>query len=196
MKNRFPNSTLLRLFVAITPDAVALENIHGTIKAWGDESWAGTIRWLPKNTIHLTLRFFGDTRPDQCESLSSSLEDIAGRLPPFVMDVGPPLFLPNPAKTRVVALSIDRCDLLETLAVTIENTARRLGFEPERRPFKAHMTVGRCRNLDLRAHTALHWCHDIRIKVTHIDLVKSTLSPQGSIYNSLGTFELKLNSPY
>jgi 2'-5' RNA ligase len=120
-----------------------------------DESTRSILmRQLPKNlpgkaappeNWHFTLRFLGSTeagrRDELIERLSStrfgSSFDLAfDRLGAF----------PNPGRARVVWIGTGAGhERLERIAARVEEICRAVGFEPEKRTFKAHLTIARMR---------------------------------------------------
>ena len=76
-------------------------------------------------------------------------------------------------------------DPLEALAATLERALRSRGFGRADRPFKAHLTIGRPRvpGSDWAGALVAMDAREIaRFRVAQLVLVKSQLSPKGSIY--------------
>ena len=86
---------------------------------------------------------------------------------------------------------------LATLAGDIESHCESLGFPPEERPFRAHLTLGRVkssRNLSALAD-AIEEASALSTEAFLVDefvLFQSELSPAGARYQALGRFPLSI----
>jgi 2'-5' RNA ligase len=177
-----------RLFLALFPDDAALAEISARMAAMKQEPWSKNVRWIPGINIHMTLRFFGETKPEAAIFLTAELGKALQDIKSFDISLSRLLFLPSAARARVVAVGSAPSAGLENLARTVEETAVRCGFEPERKPFKAHITIGRARELDVRrAETQIDFS-GIVIPVPAIHLVKSTLTQSGAMYDIVHSF--------
>jgi len=179
-----------RLFVGIVPDEAALAALARSVGMMKQEAWARDVRWLPKENIHLTLRFLGDVDKEQYVCLSAALVEHMAKIQGFEISLSQALFLPSVSKARVVAVGIKPSPELDNLAAAVEKSVVSCGFEPEKRRFKAHITVGRCRDLDLRRVNISSDFQSINVTVRTVELVKSTLSESGAVYGILDTVTL------
>lgn len=179
-----------RLFIAIVPDGPILDGIMSRVAALKREPWARGVRWLPGENIHLTLRFLGDTEEDRFLRLRESLRLLTKRCHGFEIRLSRVLFLPSAARARVIAVETEPCSGLEQLAASVETAVTACGFEPEKRRFKAHITVGRCRDMDMRTVPVIQDFKGISFSVGAFELMKSTLSEKGATYHSLDTVGL------
>ncbi len=65
----------------------------------------------------------------------------------------------------------------------LEAALRPLGWPPEDRPFRAHLTLGRVK--DERAAQGVEWSINVPaldVPVTAVHLIESQLRPDGSVY--------------
>lgn len=103
-------------------------------------------RVVPPESWHLTLRFLGDTPPEQRERLTAELA-AAPLGPPLQIVFGGLGAFPSPARARVLWLGVEQGrEPLRALAHAAEQVARRAGFAAERRPFAPHLTLSRLRS--------------------------------------------------
>lgn len=179
-----------RLFVGLLPDDEVLSALALSINGMKQETWARDVRWLPRENIHLTLRFLGDTDKEKYICLSAALVQRVGKTHEFIINLSQVLFLPSASKARVVAVGVNPCPELDSLVAAVEKSVVSCGFEPEKRRFKAHITVGRCRDLDLRRVNIGSNFHGINVPVHAVELMKSTLSDSGAVYGTLDTVAL------
>lgn len=179
-----------RLFVGIVPDDEALDALVRSMSTVKQEAWARDVRWLPKENIHLTLRFLGDVDKEQYVGLSAALVNHVGKATGFEISLSKVLFFPSASKARVVAVGVNLSPELDNLAAAVEKSVVSCGFEPEKRRFKAHITVGRCRDVDLRRANIGSNFYGINVPVRAVELMKSTLSESGAVYGILDTVAL------
>jgi 2'-5' RNA ligase len=134
----------MRLFLAIdlpprVRDAVAevQERTRRSCPGW---------RWVRPEGIHLTLRFLGEVTPaDEARQRETWRRAVAGH-PRVRFDVGGLGVFPGGGRPRVLWLGVKDASPagdLAALAEALEETARELGFEPDERPFRAHLTLAR-----------------------------------------------------
>ncbi len=101
-------------------------------------------RWVEPDSLHLTLRFLGGLEPSQLDAVRDHLHAVPGDPFRLALD-GRGSFGPR-AAPRVVWLGVaEGTDACASLAAAVEEACRAAGMEPEARPFRAHVTVGRQR---------------------------------------------------
>jgi 2'-5' RNA ligase len=93
--------------------------------------------------MHITLCFLGSRPVGELDTLASAIERCEAP-PAGELSLGAPLWLP-PGSPRSLALEIGDGDgRLERLQhVVVETFARAIAWEPDRRRFRAHVTVAR-----------------------------------------------------
>ncbi len=179
---------MMRLFIALPLDQSVEEQLGKIILLLRQKG--GAVRWVAPKNIHMTLRFLGDTE----ESLVTSLRDIidrhAGQFEIVTSQIDRVGVFPNLNRPNVIWVGLqEKADLLAELANRIEGSVRELGFEPDRKPFKPHITLGRVKDSrDLSGLTNFirsYHLEPIPLKLDRIVLFKSTLTPQGPIYERL-----------
>jgi len=140
----------------------------------------------------VTLRFLGAVEAEKIAEISRNVADEIKTIKPFSVHLGNILTFPS-HHPHIIAINIPLSAELAELVRCIERGVSRLGFEPENRPFLAHITLGRLRyprNLSL---------DDIPIKLPRQQTVKeivffrSDANEEGSIYTPLAKLALHLN---
>lgn len=99
------------------------------------------LRWVDPRLMHLTLRFLGEVPEEEVSRLRNALDGV----PPVDVQLALKQAGPNvPAsRTAVVWLAIGGDgDGLRALADRVEAVVS-IGFEPEQRPFRPHVTLAR-----------------------------------------------------
>ena len=103
-------------------------------------------RWSAVEGIHLTLRFLGDTTPQQGEAVAEVLRALAAQWSPFTLRVGGLGGFPNLRRPRVLWLGVDgEVEALARLQAAVEASAVAAGFAPEPKAFRPHLTLARVR---------------------------------------------------
>ncbi|HEY3948642.1 RNA 2',3'-cyclic phosphodiesterase [Phenylobacterium sp.] len=124
---------MIRLFAAVPmPEAIGQALAH---RQRGIEA----ARWSPPQTLHLTLRFFGDLREDVARDLDAEL--VALRARPFEIALaGVGAFGEGP-EAHVVWAGVSPSPPLAHLAKACEGAARRAGLKPDTRTWRPHVTL-------------------------------------------------------
>jgi 2'-5' RNA ligase len=146
------------------------------------------VRLLSTDGLHLTLRFLGPARLAQLEQMKTALAAEAAARPPFAACVGGRGMCPARGAPRVLWLALETTPDLAPLQAACEGAARAAGFEPERRPFRSHLTVGRFRERVARPQLPpLDLGETI---LSSLVLFRSELRPEGARHTPLATFTL------
>jgi 2'-5' RNA ligase len=129
----------MRLFVGLELPA----GVREALAAWGDAVAAPVMRRTPAANLHVTLAFLG-TRPDaDVAAVAGVLEEVAR--PVGLLEVGGPLWLPR-RRPGVLTVALRAGPELAALhADLLAGLTAAIGFEPEQRPLRPHVTVARAR---------------------------------------------------
>jgi len=151
------------------------------------------MRWTRPETVHLTLRFFGDTTVDDLEKVRASMLSVTLRARSFEVDLRGLGAFPDCRRPRVVWIGLHPAAPLQLLYQVCQEELGRHGIAAESRAFAAHLTIGRCRERDpeLSALLARH-AHRLigRLPVTQLVLYESRLRPDGARHIPLFTVPL------
>lgn len=190
--------TAIRAFIAIElPDAIRerLSLLLNRLKC----PETSAVRWVPVTNIHLTLKFLGDTSPNNLEILSKILHAEAARRQPFELEVGGIGTFPNLRRPRVIWVGVQAPHELLALQRSIEGEAIRLGYNPDGRPFSPHLTLGRV-NQNATPHEVRQISEVLlrqpseklgKVAVDQVILFRSDLRPTGAVYTPLTTARLR-----
>lgn len=188
----------MRLFVALelppeVKQAAAL--VTAQLKQSGAE-----VKWVATANLHLTLKFLGEVAAEALAGIKAALQEaLAGRGALELTLTGCGAF-PSPQRPQVVWLGLTgQVEELASLATAIEAVCVPLGFAPEGRAFKPHLTVGRLRRgrgparpsqALARVLAGLDDWQGPDFQARRVALMQSTLTPQGPIYQALAAWEL------
>lgn len=177
-----------RLFLAVTIPGDVKESIArwvASVRAPGD-GW----RWVRPTNLHLTLRFYGETGEQVHEALVESVARLAKTEQPTEIRLEGWGAFPGSSRPRVLWIGLGGdVDTLARLAGRAEEEAVRLGFEPERRPFRPHLTVARAERRGGRPRLPQDETRgELRpgaVPVDRIVLYRSHLGPGGPAYEEV-----------
>jgi 2'-5' RNA ligase len=136
-----------RLFVGLeVPPEVrgAVEAAFGAWRGAGARAASRTVRWVPPENLHITVRFLGPVRPEQVDEVAAAATAAAATVGPFPTRLDRVGAFPSPARARVLWAGLDdRGGRMAGLALALD-AAFAPAFRPEVRAFRPHLTVGRC----------------------------------------------------
>lgn len=165
-----------RLFLAVpVPDDVraAVVAAIAPLRAGGAD-----ISWAHADTLHVTMRFLGDTDEAAIPALISALR-VPGPAPELTVGGGGGF--PSTRSPRVLWVGVQG-DLAPVAAAVDAAVQAVLGMAPERRAFHAHLTVGRVRRGHAaREAAALEALGELgRFVAPALVLFQSELRPEGA----------------
>lgn len=185
----------MRSFIALEMPPEVKEFAAGLIKELKPSG--ADVKWVEPGNLHLTLKFLGEVDPSATADIITALEGaLGGRSAPGLSAAGCGAF-PNARSPKVVWLGLGgQTDLVAQMARAVETAFEPLGFAPEGRPFKPHLTLGRVRRPRRgakapstaplsRALAALAAAAGPSFTAGRVALMKSTLTGSGPIYESL-----------
>jgi RNA 2',3'-cyclic 3'-phosphodiesterase len=190
--------SMLRAFIAVEIPAEIQQRIQRETANFR-QGIDPLVRWVPVQNTHLTLKFLGDVSPNSLEFIRQMLRTEAENVPCFEMHLAGLGAFPNLKRPRVLYVGIQAPAALDVLARGIEAASRRLGYEPEERPFSAHLTLGRVRqNVNATEQQQIRRAIENTqvdllgtARVDSVHLYKSDLNPGGSVYTRLYSAALK-----
>ncbi|MGD0685719.1 MAG: RNA 2',3'-cyclic phosphodiesterase [Streptosporangiaceae bacterium] len=171
----------MRLFVAITPPAAALEELAVAVAplraAWPQLRWTDPAGW------HVTLAFLGEVDEAAAARLAPRLDRAARRHPVLSLSLSGAGAFPGPARARVLWARVGgEVSGVAAIASSVAAAARRAGAAApdERRRLRPHVTLARCgapadvRSLlaALAAYSGTPW------DAAEVQLIRSFLGPR------------------
>jgi 2'-5' RNA ligase len=185
--------TVVRAFIAIELGEDIHRHLDKVIAPMARALAGKPLRWVPVENIHLTLKFLGDVSVANLEMIYKLVGQEAAHCFPFEIGVGGIGAFPNEARPRVLWVGVKAPDELGQLQKRIENEVARFGYPPDRKPFQAHLTLGRVsRNAspaDVRdvgetlRKQNLGYLGATRVEA--VQVFRSDLQPSGAVYTPL-----------
>jgi 2'-5' RNA ligase len=133
----------LRAFFALELCEPARRAAGGIIRELRSRPGGDEVRWVRAESLHVTLRFLGRTAHSQLPALLGHVASQLAAVPPFLLGLGEIRAFPSQRRPRVVALDLEPMAPVRHLARAVEAGVVAAGFEPEPRPFRGHVTLGR-----------------------------------------------------
>lgn len=180
---------MVRMFIAC-PTPLALQQsaqevrtiLHTSTFPW---------RWMQPAQLHVTLKFFGEVATERTPDIAGAMERSVQRVSSFVLQARTLGCFPNALCPRVLWMGLDDPEQrLSQLAQRLQDECARVGFAPEERSFRPHLTLARSQQArsDTQLRTLLQTYQDHvwgEFYVMQILLVQSHLTPGGAVYSSL-----------
>lgn len=179
----------MRLFLAINFPGAVRDAIAAAARPLREA--APALRWVSADRIHLTVRFLGEQPIDRVPVIREATDLATARHGDAPLSLGGLGAFPNFRRARVVWLGVAAHPRLELLHHDVEAACVALGFEPEGRAFRPHVTLARvpehAPEEQLRAlhRLARSFPFEETVDVTSVDLMSSELSPEGPRYRLL-----------
>lgn len=176
----------IRAFIAIELPLPLREDLIDSVTHATPNVPDRAIRWVKPGNIHLTLRFLGNTQETHISAIGEKLQAGLNSWNPFTLTTDKLGCFPNPGRPRVVWVGLTGdLEQLVSLNRLVEQTVTDFGWEPEKRRFNPHLTVGRVKNSRQVAAANIPYGNvliDQTFRVDSISLIESTLMSSGAIY--------------
>jgi RNA 2',3'-cyclic 3'-phosphodiesterase len=180
---------LIRSFLAIELPETILKQI-GEVQKDLKSSYAD-VRWVSPEKIHLTLKFFGNIDESRIEPIVKSIAGATQTTSSFPLKVNGIGAFPDVKNPRVIWMGlVNEKEVLVSFQKEVETELEKIGFEPEKRPFQAHLTLGRVKSSRGREELVRRMEKYVEkefgdFRVERVILFRSDLRPTGPIYTPL-----------
>jgi 2'-5' RNA ligase len=176
----------MRTFLAVEVPESVRKPIHDFIAIEAKNELP--IKWVAFGNLHITLKFLGEIDEKKRADIVPAIEDVCRKQGCFRVRLGGLGCFPTPRNPRVLWVDLEDGDAaLCQIAAELERRLREFGFEEEKR-FHPHLTIGRVKK-PCRVDSILEKkINTDAFEVSSITLFKSTLRPDGPIYDPLDRF--------
>ena len=152
------------------------------------------IKPVDPKLVHITLKFLGDVNENRIEQIAEALDGI--NISPFDVKIKNIGVFPKPQYVKVIWLGAQ--GNFEELHDNVESALKSFKFKKDRNIYTAHATLARLKYMPKKDKEAffrvLNELESIEIGTFHLDTIKlkkSTLTPEGPIYETLHEVQLK-----
>ena len=133
-----------RLFVAVPVPPGPLADVTALVASVREGPLGQVPRWVHLETLHLTVRFLGDTSPDLVPAVADAIGAAVAGHAAFDVELAGAGSFPPAGKIRTLWLGLARgATELGALADALDPALEPLGWAPDTRPYRPHMTVAR-----------------------------------------------------
>lgn len=155
-------------------------------------------KWVAPENIHLTLCFLGNLTKAQVGAVKGAMDDTGKHFAPLQLTTSLPGAFPSAERPQTVWVGLEGDHgVMSRLHRYVEESLHVVGYRPDARPFRPHLTIARVHNdatqavrLELGAAIQRLKIPSLRIDVSGLSLMKSVLNPAGAIYSCLCRVEL------
>jgi 2'-5' RNA ligase len=189
----------VRLFIACeVPDDVK-ESIGGIIETLRGRSGTA-VRWIRAEGVHVTLKFLGEVPLKKMPAIKLAIQEAVVGHQPFELEFSNIGTFGGREGLRIMWVGIAGDVLrLEALVRAVNAALAVVGFEPERRPFRPHLTLGRVKDeiptrqrAEIEVAVGKMAVPGISWRTAQVSLMRSNLTPGGASYEVLATFPLRI----
>ncbi len=175
---------IIRTFIAIELPQPVRQALGEVSRELAAQVPKGSVRWVQPDRMHLTVRFLGETAVSLLPQLANNLNAVTQTHDAFTLQLSHLGCFPNGRRPRVIWVGLQgNTDALFKLKKDVDVALLPLGWEVEKRPFQAHLTLGRVK--DARQVAGIKWEADVAglaVPVTAVKLIESQLRPSGPLY--------------
>ena len=182
-------SEAIRSFIAVPMPAETVEKLMAVQTQLRPA--ARNVKWVSADSLHVTLKFLGVVEPARLHQTWESVQEALAETKRFTLLVRGVGAFPSRTRVRVIWAGIEQgTGALAEMTHSIEGTCQQHGFEPESRPFQAHITMGRVREPVVNQELAQKMEEFAQeqfgeVNVDRVLLMKSELTPKGAHYTVL-----------
>jgi len=188
----------MRLFIAIElPPQLKklLSQIQADLKKLVPDGWK--ITWVKLENLHLTVQFIGSVEEPRLKEVVAAVQRAASEMVPFKVCLSSLNLFPA-ARPRVILVGASgQLEVYRKLQKQVRRELKAAGC-PLVSGVAPHVTLGRIKKLDDRLPkeewvklAEKHLKGALELVVDRISLVQSTLTPRGSVYETLETLPLQ-----
>ena len=133
-----------RLFVAVPLPPEAVADCAALVDVVRSGPLGKVPRWVHVPNLHLTVRFLGATPAARVEAVAAAVDAALAGVRAFDVELAGAGAFPDARRPRTLWLGIRRgTDELGAMARALDGALTPLGWPPEDRPYRPHLTVAR-----------------------------------------------------
>jgi 2'-5' RNA ligase len=159
------------------------------------------VRWVKVDNIHLTILFLGSVDEDTIGDIEEKVNVVVKGFSAFKTKLNAVGAFPHWKRPRVIWIGLNGdIGRLSNLRNKLQEELKVLGFMPEKRPFRPHLTLGRFKGPIDRGED-MKWILDRHrdinsdlYQLNELILYKSDLKPDGPVYTKMATWPLRMEN--
>lgn len=183
-----------RIFIAINLSSKIKRKLSGLQKKWADLP----AKWVDPQNLHITLAFIGHIKKPQIDKIKESVQKTLSAHHPFLVnfyqiDYGPK----KKGIPRLIWAEGKKTKEMQSLKKDLDTALKKsIGFKPEKRPFRPHITLARIRKWEWKRiepedRPSIPVPVSLNCKVDSVEVMESKLKRGGPEYKVLESVSLK-----
>lgn len=153
------------------------------------------IKWVERDHFHVTIFFLGDTREEQIEQVDQMLASLVCEHAAFTIRLKGLGVFKNINKPRVLWAGIKDYEPIQEIKQAVDRKMQAIGFNPDKREFKPHLTLARIKWIDDRDKLQSLIARNKHQQWQSVDIdrviyFKSRLTQSGPVYTPIGQYKL------
>ncbi|MDZ4818068.1 MAG: RNA 2',3'-cyclic phosphodiesterase [Planctomycetota bacterium] len=185
----------IRTFVAVEVWPEIRERARWLIRQF--EGTSAQVRWTDTAQLHLTMNFLGDVSARDIPAVCQNVSQVTSQFAPFDVEIANVGVFPSYTNPRTIWIGVgDGSDQLVKLYEALADNLIELGFRPEGRRFRPHLTIGRVRAMpdgpdDLVERLQQHAEFEAGpMMISEVTVFSSEMQRTGPVYEVLGHADL------
>jgi len=182
----------MRLFAAIPVPEPARHVLLDVLARLAATGWP--VRWVGEGNLHLTIKFYGEVPEHVVPQVSARLTEAVRGTPVLPLHLYSVDAFPALRRPRVIWAAVDGPPALELMQHRVEQEAALVGFPPDGKPFRPHITLGRVKSgaaLPRAAPELLGQIGlDVAFEAVQLVLFESRLTRAGAEHTATLTLDL------
>ncbi len=155
------------------------------------------ITWVKPESIHITLKFFGETEEKRIPEISRVLKEVASSHKPFTSELVNVGIFGSSYAPKVIWFGIENAEPLKKLGSDVLQSVETIGWEHDRQNFVPHLTIGRIKEIpDKQLFQKIIDGHKKtrmqEIDIREFHLYESILLKDGPVYKVLESYKLSV----
>lgn len=145
------------------------------------------VQWIKPQNLHITLQFMKNVKFNDISALSKNVRHELQSIRRFELELSHLELFPDTTHPRVISVAVTSDVILVDIAKRIGQAIVATNYPLETRPFRAHLTLGRLKEIppDNISLTNITLPHAMKFLVKDIILYQSHPSHEGSYYTPL-----------
>ncbi len=189
----------VRLFIACEVPEDVRNDIGEVIETLRGRS-GSAVRWIRAEGVHITLKFLGEVPNKKLPAIKLAIQEAVVGHAPFELEFSNIGTFGGREGLRIMWVGIAGDVLrLEALVRSVNAALAVVGFEPERRPFRPHLTLGRVRDeiptrqrAEIEVAVGKMAVPSTSWRTSQVSLMRSVFTPKGASYEVIATFPLRI----
>lgn len=189
---------VVRVFFAVAFSEDITQKLVHYINDLKTLSKSNKIRWTRAENLHITLQFLAEVKSSDLPLMLAEVHhQLRGIKLPLCFHLRGLHLFPDPHRPRVLVADVTPQSALAECAALIGKGILQTGYEIDKRPFRAHLSLGRIKTAQT---TALSFLQNVKqldlpeIEAPEIVLFKSEPHPEGSHYIPLARLTPEVKS--